>query len=191
MAASFSDKTRPMHVRISWPTLSCRFLDNSMSAVAHSAGKSKPTSTTFSGDTGCKSGEATVEVSGLPGVRASKDMRFTFRIWRVRRGSSERTKRGVGTFTSRGESGPQACGSARGICLPPMESRSPQIAGQGGQKWRKMAINMIAITPATAAMMANWTSQRESSGKLARGMGAEASRLGEDRMMAGSGGSGA
>ena len=62
-----------MHVRISSPTLSWRFLDKSISAAAQFAGSSKPTSTTSSDDGTAASLESLLALA----LTVNEDMKFT------------------------------------------------------------------------------------------------------------------
>ncbi len=65
---------------------------------------------------------------------------------------------------------PAAPGGGKRLVRTNPRYHEEQILRQQLQKRRKIAMKMMAIKPATAATMANWNSQRESSGdKLANG----------------------
>jgi hypothetical protein len=67
-----------------------------------------------------------------------------------------------------------------------------QMISQACQKFRKMAMKMMAMTPATTATIANCTNQRESSDQLSLVLGRMFSRLVVGvRTIAGKGGMGA
>jgi hypothetical protein len=178
-----------MHVRISSPTLSCRFLDNSMSAAAHSAGSSKPTSTTSSVKLEQDGDSMALEVELLLGFRASKDMKFTSGIRVGARRNANRQTGGGAAHRLRVQQTPRA---APAILETAQSEPIMQLVSQARQKLRNMAMKMMAMTPVTTATIANCTSQRESSEKRSRLPGRKLSRLEVGvRTIAGKGGMGA
>jgi hypothetical protein len=160
-----------------------------MSAAAHSAGSSKPTSTTSSVKLEQDGDSMALEVELLLWFRASEDMKFTSGI-RVgaRRNANGQTGGGGGSQIA-GTTDPK--GGASHLETAQSEPNT-QLVSQVRQKLRNMAMKMMAMTPVTTATIANCTSQRESSEKRSRLPGRKFSRLEVGvRTIAGKGGMGA
>lgn len=73
---SLATNPRPMNDRRIWPTLSCRFIDSSINAVAQSAGRSRPISTTSCREAVPERPADAASAVVVGGFRANKDMVF-------------------------------------------------------------------------------------------------------------------